>query len=108
MSATAPFVTQLRSRPGAVVIGHGQPTMTVRVQVTEVWDVVRVDAAPDTTVATVKARALEALLAEENVGAYVVKLRGVDVLDESVSLTDAGAVSGSTFLVTSRRRRPVR
>jgi hypothetical protein len=39
---------------------------------------------------------------------FVMKLRGWEVLDESASLTDAGAIDGSIFLLTYRRRRPVR
>jgi hypothetical protein len=39
---------------------------------------------------------------------FVIKLRGWELLDESQSLAAAGAGNGSTFLVTSRRRRPVR
>jgi hypothetical protein len=39
---------------------------------------------------------------------YVLKLNGWEVLDESASLAATGAVDGSIFLVTGRRRRPVR
>ena len=39
---------------------------------------------------------------------FVLKLRGWEVLDESASLADVGAVDGSIFLLTHRRRRPVR
>jgi hypothetical protein len=39
---------------------------------------------------------------------YVMKLAGWEVLDENLSLSAAGARSGSIFLLTSRRRRPVR
>jgi hypothetical protein len=35
-------------------------------------------------------------------------LRGFEVLDEDLPLTGAGASDGSIFLLTSRRRRPVR
>ena len=42
-SPTTPFVAQLRSRPGVLRVGAaGEPTITVRVQMPEVWDVVRV------------------------------------------------------------------
>ncbi len=109
MSAAAPFVAQLRSRPGVIRLGTaGAPVITVRVQVPEVWDTVRVDAPPDTAVQAVKQRALEALTGESDPSAWVVKLRGFEVLDESASLSAAGAVNGSTLLVTARRRRPVR
>ena len=39
---------------------------------------------------------------------FVVKLNGFEVLDENVSVADSGATNGSTFLVSYRRRRPVR
>jgi hypothetical protein len=84
------------------------PVITVRVQVPEVWDTVRIDAPPDTPVLTLKERALEALVSTAEPAEWVTKLRGFEVLDESASLSAAGVVNGSTLLVTSRRRRPVR
>jgi hypothetical protein len=108
MSAV-PFVAQLRARPGTIRLGTpGAPVITVRVQVPEASDTVRIDAPPDTAVLTLKQRALEALVATPDAPEWVVKLHGFEVLDESASLATAGAVNGSTFLVTSRRRRPVR
>jgi len=38
----------------------------------------------------------------------ILKLNGFEILDENVSIADTGATNGSTFLVTYRRRRPVR
>lgn len=109
MSAATPFVAQLRTRPEAIRLGTaGSPVITVRVQVPEVWDTVRVDAPPDTPVLTVKERALEMLMSGANQIEYVTKLRGWEVLDETASLEAAGVENGSTLLVTSRRRRPVR
>jgi hypothetical protein len=84
------------------------PVITVRVQVPEVWDTVRIDAPPDTPVLTLKELALEALVATAEPAEWVTKLRGFEVLDESASLSAAGVLNGSTLLVTSRRRRPVR
>ena len=81
---------------------------TVRVEVPELWDVVRVSAAPDATVEELKAVSLRALNPRANPDAYVIKLRGFEVLDERTSLEDAGAIDGSIFLLTHRRRRPVR
>ncbi|HET7737296.1 MAG TPA: hypothetical protein VFK32_01865, partial [Tepidiformaceae bacterium] len=86
----------------------GSPVITVRVQVPETWDTVRVDAPADTPVITVKERALETLMPGANQAEYVTKLRGFEVLDETASLEVAGAMNGSTLLVTFRRRRPVR
>jgi hypothetical protein len=110
VTAPGPFVAQLRSRPGTLRLGTGsEPVITVRVQVPEVWDTVRVEAPDDTPVATVKQRTLELLMPDaEHPEDYVVKLRGIEVLDESVPLAAAGAGNGAILLVTSRRRRPVR
>ena len=109
MSVSTPFVAQLRSRPEVIRLGTtGEPVITVRVQVPETWDTVRIDAPPDTSVRVVKERALETLLPGAEQAAYVTKLRGFEVLDESASMSSAGVVTGSTLLVTSRRRRPVR
>ena len=106
-----PFTATLRSRPG-VEIRLGAPTdqvISVRVQVPEVWDVVRIEAPPSEPVLSVKVRALEALYpAAEFHEDFVVKLNGFEVLDENASIAEAGAVDGSIFLVTHKRRRPVR
>lgn len=108
---SSPFTAQLRSRPESIRLGTGnEPVITLRVQIPEVWDTVRIDAPADTPVSVVKARALEALMPDEsaNVAQFVVKLAGWEVLDERVSLADAGIKQGSIFLLTSRRRHPVR
>jgi hypothetical protein len=74
-----------------------------------VWDTVRVEASPNARVIEVKRRALAELLRERHQGQdYVVKLRGVEILDETVTLQAAGLRNGSTLLVTNRKRRPVR
>jgi hypothetical protein len=107
---TAPFVTQLRARPGVIRLGpDGQPRITIRVQLLEAWDMVRIETPPDEPVATVKREALAALQPNgATPDAFVLKLNGFEVLDEGVSVADTGATSGSTFLLTYRRRRPVR
>ncbi len=108
---SAPFVTQLRTRGSVIqMTAPGASAVTVRVEVPEVWDVVNIAAAPDEQVLAVKRRVLTALFpgVEEPHEAFVMKLRGFEVLDESVSLTTVGAVDGSIFLLTHRRRRPVR
>ena len=54
---SVPFVAQLRARPDAIRLGTaGEPVITVRVQVPEVWDTVRIDAPSETSVLTVKQR----------------------------------------------------
>jgi hypothetical protein len=87
---TEPFVNQLRTRGEVIELASpGGPAITVRVEVPEVWDVVRVHASPD-----------ERML--------LIKLHGWEVLDENASLAATGAVDGSIFVLTHRRRRPVR
>lgn len=109
MSTATPFVAQLRARPETIRLGTpGEPVITVRVQVPEVWDTVRIDAPPDTPVLVLKLRTLETLMPGAEPAEYVTKLRGFEVLDETASLSSAGVLNGSTLLVTSRRRRPVR
>ena len=107
-----PLVATLRSRPGVIRVGAAGASgnvLTIRVQCPEVWDVVRVEAPASEPVLSVKVRALEALLPDADFhDDFVMKLNGFEVIDEDQSLTEAGAVNGSTFLVTSRRRQPVR
>lgn len=107
---TAPFVAQLRSRPGIVRVGaDGQPRITLRVQLAEAWDTVRVETPATEPVASVKHAALLALGPDDQTAdAFVLKLNGFEVLDENVSVADTGATNGSTFLLSYRRRRPVR
>ena len=104
-----PFVSELRTRDGALRIGSGAPTMTLRVESAEVWDAVIVETTPSAAVSQLKRAAVTALLgAKANPDELVLKLRGFEVLNEDVSLAEAGAVEGSIFLVAYRRRRPVR
>ena len=86
----------------------GASALTIRVEVPERWDVALLSAAPTASVSAVKRAALHAVSPEDDAADYVIKLRGFEVLDESVSLADAGARDGSIFLLTHRRRRPVR
>ena len=107
---TTPFVSQLRSRPGVLRLGaDGQARITVRVQLMEAWDVVRVETPASERVGNLKAEALAALQPNgDRADEFVLKLNGFEILDENVSIADTGAKNGSTFLVTHRRRRPVR
>ena len=107
---SAAFVQQLRVRGEPLLLAkQGDDVVSLRVEVPEVWDTVRVEASPDEAVRVVKIHALDHLQggirAHEE---YVVKFRGIEILDESASLLEAGVRDGSTLLVTSRRRRPVR
>jgi hypothetical protein len=107
------LVSTLRARRNLVRLGtngNAADTIVVRAQVPEVWDAVRIDAPRSATVLEVKRRALVELVPDEaaNTEEFVVKVRGFEVLDETISLDDAGVRDGSTLLITSRRRRPVK
>ncbi len=107
---SAPFVTQLRTRGDVIRMPTaGASSITIRVELPEIWDTVRIATSRGESVRAVKARALEALApGSGSPEAFVMKLRGFEVLDEAMSLDDVGAVDGSIFLLTNRRRRPVR
>ena len=83
--------------------------LRARVFVTDVWDTVNLDLAPDTTVAELKRRALrEALRREPNGDDYQVKFQGALVMDERCTLQILGARDGAPFIVLPARRVPVR
>jgi hypothetical protein len=83
--------------------------MNVRVHLLERWDRRAFDVPPETPVATLKRDALAAFgLGLASPSDYVVKLHGWDVLGEQGSVAESGARDGSTYLLTYRRRRPVR
>jgi hypothetical protein len=107
---TASFVNSLRASGEPLRVGEsGASMLHFRVEMPEVWDTIRVEAPESEPVVNVKAAALERL----SPGAgpheeHVMKLDGFEILDESAFLSQVGVVDGSTFLLTSRRRRPVR
>ena len=101
------FVNTLRARPGTLALGGDDP-VTVRVQIADAWEMVAVQAGAGTPMRAVKEAALGALGAAHDAAAdFVLKLRGIEVRDEAVSLADGGARDGSTFALVRRRRRPV-
>jgi len=104
------FVSTLRARASTIRIApEGAEAITIRVEMPEVWDVVRIVVAPRDPVLTVKVRALEALFPEAELHQdFVLKYRGWEILDEAGSLADVGIVDGAILLLTHRRRRPVR
>lgn len=106
---TVPFTARLRTRGGAIRLGAPDAAViTLRVQMPEVWDTVRIEAPSETPVSEVKRAALEALYPKTvTPDDFVLKIRGWEVLDETASLATVGAVNGSIFLLTHRRRRPV-
>jgi hypothetical protein len=83
-------------------------TIDIRVEIPELWDVVRVSVPASETVLAVKVAALAVLDPRGDQRDYVMKLRGFEMLDEQHTLAEAGAKQNSTFLLTHRRRRPVR
>ena len=106
----APFVTTLRTRGSTIRIApEGATTITIRVEMAEVWDVFRIEPAPTQPVIEVKMAALHALFPDTTApDEMVIKLRGWEILDEMASLGDCGVEDGSILLLTFRRRRPVR
>jgi hypothetical protein len=109
-AAVRPFVTQLRARPGIVEVPGGNAAhVTVRVELPEQWDTIAVDIANDAPVLALKHAALAAFgLAGVHAEDYLMKVHGAEVLAESHSIAESGARDGTTFLLTYRRRRPVR
>lgn len=110
VTAPPPFVTSLRSRPGVVRTGgDGTPRLSVRVEFPEQWDTVAFDVPAECPAAELKRAALSQFgLSHALPAEFVLKLRGFEVLDEGASLVAGGARDGSTYLMTHRRRRPVR
>lgn len=110
VAGPVPFVTALRSRPGlAHVDGPGGPRITVRVSLPEQWDTIAFNVPAALAALDLKREALARFgLTGALTDDFVIKLRGFEVYDESVTLADGGALDGSTYLLTHRRRRPVR
>ena len=108
MTAPAPFTAGLRVRRDVVSIGGSAPDrISVRVEMPDVWDVVRVEASSHTTVAELKRRALEELYPDALPSTDVVlKLRGFQVLDEAATLKDAGGETSSGRSIHRSRRLP--
>lgn len=105
------FVTTLRARPDGIRLASTSASVvwTLRAQCAEAYDAVRVEVVPETRVRDVKQAAMGVLLPDvDDLDGYVVKLHGFDVHDESQSVQQIAATDGSTLLITSRRRRPVR
>jgi hypothetical protein len=82
--------------------------LPLRVMVEDVWDEVFLELPIETPVAEVKRQALALTRVRRDPAEYVLKFRGAEVSDESLSLADAGLVANGALIVHSRRRRPVR
>jgi hypothetical protein len=106
-----PPIAAVRTRPAELRLGaeDAPERWTLRVQLAEVWDAIRVSTPPSEPVVSLKVRALEALFPDADFHEdFVLKLHGFEVLDENAPLADSGARDGSIFLLQHRRRRPVR
>jgi hypothetical protein len=108
--STAPFVAGLRARRDTIQLGGpDEPTITIRVEMPEVWDAVRIVVPLTVKVEALKVRALEALFPQAQYHEdFVFKLNGWEVLNEHETLTDAGLIDGAILLLTHRQRRPLR
>lgn len=106
---SAALVGELRSRRAALELASGPGSITIRVQVADLWDAVRVVAHPDVAIAELKQRVVnEFFPGHEYLDDFVLKLRGWEMLDEQQSIKAGGMVDGSIILLARRRRRPVR
>ena len=105
------FVNTLRAAGPTIRLAEADSASvwTVRAQCADVWDAVRLDVTADTRVRDVKQAAMTRLLPDADVlDDFVVKVHGIEVLDEGRSVQGVGATDGSTLLIVSRRRRAVR
>lgn len=83
--------------------------LKMRVWVEDAWDVATFQAAPDWSMARVKAEAIEvATQSGRDPKDYVIKVRGAAVLDEARTLRDLALPDLAPLVVMSARRRPVR
>ena len=95
-------MTDVAAGPGA------GPTLPLRVTVQDVWDEVFLELPPSTSLAELKRRALAVTRIRHDPAGYVLKFRGAELQDESLSLAEAGLVPNAPLIVLPRRRRPVR
>jgi hypothetical protein len=82
--------------------------LPLRVMVEDVWDEVFLELPDELPVSEIKRQALELTRVKRDPSEYVLKFRGAEVSNESVSLANAGLVPNGALIVLARRRRPVR
>jgi hypothetical protein len=82
--------------------------LPLRVTVEDVWDEVFLELPDELPLSEVKRQALQLTRVRRDPSEYVLKFRGAQVSDESVSLANAGLVPNGALIVLARRRRPVR
>ena len=80
----------------------------VRVMVAPAWNTIELRVAPQTTVRELKRRAMREAKIDPDSDEFVVKHRGAEVLDESLTLDGAGIVPNAHLIVLHARRQPVR
>jgi hypothetical protein len=82
--------------------------LPLRVMVEDVWDEVFLELEDELPVSEIKRQALELTRVMRDPSEYILKFRGAQLSDESVSLANAGLVPNGALIVLARRRRPVR
>jgi hypothetical protein len=106
---SAALVGSLRAGRAPLALASGPGAITIRVQVAEMWEAIRVTAHPDTVISELKQRVVnEFYPGHEYLDDFVMKLRGWEMLDEQQSLKVGGMIDGSIVLLAYRRRRAVR
>lgn len=80
----------------------------VRVMVQDVWDEIAFSVPSTTKLVDLKRRALDTAKIQRAGDEYVLKFRGAELSDESLSLVDAGIVPNGAIIVLPRHRRPLR
>jgi hypothetical protein len=82
-------------------------SLSVRVWVSEMWDAVSLQAAPEWTVQQLKVEALRRATGRDpDPRGYTVKYHGGPVVDEAVTLSALQAPDQAAFIVLPARRRP--
>jgi hypothetical protein len=82
--------------------------LPLRVMVEDVWDEVFLELPDELPVSEIKRQALDLTRVIRDPSEYVLKFRGAELSDESISLANAGLVPNGALIVLARRRRPVR
>ncbi len=82
--------------------------LPVRVMVQDVWNEVSLELPANTSLGEVKRLALERTRVNRDPDDYLLKYRGAEQQDESLTLAAAGVVPNAPMIVLPRRRRPVR
>jgi hypothetical protein len=82
--------------------------LPLRVMVEDVWDEVFLELPDELPLSEVKRQALHLTRVIRDPSEYMLKFRGAELSDESVSLAHAGLVPNGALIVLARRRRPVR